>query len=270
MYAIGQQPLLPRIVRYELKYLIPFEWIEPVSEFAAVYCSLDQYSVESENGFYRVNNLYLDSPGYIFLKRRMENAPDRFNMRIRSYGDTPGQRYFLEIKRKAGDVIRKYRSQVSDPGWLLSFPEPGGSACPDCSDAVEIRNRELFERLVRTYDAAPKILTQYLRKAWVSEVDDYARLTFDVDLRYMPESGYNLIPRESEMVSCDPETVFDPGCAVVLELKCTAPHVPLWMIDLVKHFHLQRRGFSKYMTGIREVFQLHRYDMGSQLSVLYH
>ena len=261
-----QQPLPSRIARYELKYLIPFEWIEPISEFAAVYCSLDKYSLKSENGFYRVNNLYMDSPGYIFLRRRMENAPDRFNMRIRSYDDAPGQRYFLEIKRKTHDVIRKYRSQVSDPGWLRSFQEPGCRACSDASDTVEIRNRELFERLVCTYDAAPKILSQYLRKAWVSEVDDYARLTFDVDLRYMPETDYNLVPRESEMVSCDPETVFDPGCAVVLELKCTAPHVPLWMIDLIKYFNLHRTGFSKYMTGICEALQIYRYDTGARVA----
>jgi len=240
--------------------------VDPICDFVSAYCSLDNYSSQTAHGFYRVNNLYLDSPNYLFLKKRMDGAENRFNMRIRSYGDKPSLPYFLEIKQKIGTIIRKYRALVSNKNFHKAFTEPGFTLRePDDSLAVGA-NKDRFERLIYSYRVSPKLLTQYLRKAWVSDVDDYARVTFDRDLRYMPESNYNLMPREEEMVSYDPETLFDPGCSVVLELKCYTLNVPLWMIDLIKYFDLTRRSFSKYMSGALEVLGHHRYDTATRVS----
>ncbi|MDM8549668.1 polyphosphate polymerase domain-containing protein [Desulfobacterales bacterium HSG2] len=268
MRGKSQKNLPPMLERYELKYTIPRELIEPVSDFASVYCSPDKYSLQTESGFYRVNNLYFDSPGYLFLRRRMEGAENRFNMRIRSYGDHPEMPYFLEIKQKIGNVVRKYRAPVTDREWYKVFTEPGAGFCEKNDASAEAKNRALFERSVFSYNASPKVLTQYVRKAWVSDVDDYARVTFDMDLRFMHETGYNLVPREEKMVSCDTEALFDPGCSVILELKCYTSQVPLWMIDLIRYFDLQRRSFSKYMTGVAEVFGLHRYDAASRVAMV--
>ncbi len=121
--------------------------------------------------------------------------------------------------------------------------------------------------MIFSYNVSPKVLTQYIRKAWVSDADDYARVTFDINLRYMPETEYNLIPREEEMIPCDSETVFDVGCSVILELKCYTTQVPLWMIDLIRYFDLRQRGFSKYAAGVIEVLGLHRYDTGVRAAV---
>ncbi len=268
MNADKQKELPPRIERYELKYTIPYAYIEPISEFVSVYCSLDKYSERSENHFYQINNLYFDSPNYLFLKRRIEHNSNRFNMRIRSYSDNPGNLYFLEIKHKVGDVIRKYRSMGSDTMWFLPFIKSGHELEIHCKNETERNNRLLFERLLLTYNAGPKVLTQYMRKAWVSNVDDYARVTFDVSLRCMQENRYNLNPQEDQMVACDAEVIFDPGCSVILELKCQTTKVPLWMLDLVKYFNLRRRSFSKYLTGIYEVFQMNRYDPALRMTML--
>lgn len=268
MSASKQKALPPRIERYELKYTIPFEYIEPISEFASIYCSLDKYSARSATHFYQVNNLYFDSPNYLFLKRRIEHCSNRFNMRIRTYADNPGGIYFLEIKHKIGDVIRKYRSMGDDQMWFMPFISSCHKTKYTPKNPVEANNRQLFERLLKTYNAGPKVLMQYHRKAWVSDVDDYARVTFDVDLRCMPETRYTLAPQENQMISCDPEVVFDPGCAVILELKCQTTQVPFWMLDLIKYFNLTRRSFSKYRTGIFEVFQIYRYDPAVRMSML--
>lgn len=263
-----QNTLPPRIERYELKYTIPFDYIESISEFASIYCSLDTHSENSPNNFYQINNLYFDSPNYLFLKRRIEHNPNRFNMRIRSYTANPHPLYFFEIKHKVGDVIRKYRSRETSNLWFMPFINPECKPPHQPNNGAEAGNRQLFERLLLTYNASPKVLTQYRRKAYVSNVDDYARLTFDLDLRCMPENQYNLIPQEHEMVSCDPEVIFDPGCSVILELKCYTSQVPLWMVDLIKYFNLKRRSFSKYMTGIYEVFQLYRYNNATRMAIL--
>lgn len=266
MRGEAQKILPPRIERLEMKYTIPFSLVDPISEFASVYCSLDKYSAKSENGYYRVNNLYLDSPDYLLLRMRLMHVQNRFNLRVRSYGGDDGVPYYLEIKQKTGQIIRKYRAKVTDPDWYKVYTEPGFESDDESNDSSELHNRKLFERMIYSYNASPKVLTQYNRKAWVSDVDDYARVTFDKDLQFAPESEFNLVPNESVMVSCDPETVFDRDCSVILELKCYSTLFPLWMIDLIKYFDLQRRSFSKYMTGVREVLGLYTYSSASSVA----
>jgi SPX domain protein involved in polyphosphate accumulation len=226
---------------------------------------LDEYSEQTEDGFYRVNNLYFDSPGYLFLKKRLDRSDNRFNLRIRSYGDNPEEPCFFEIKQKKVNIVRKYRAAVYGDDWHELFETPGYTV-PQNENNNAAPNKTLFLKLAYSYDATPKVLTQYRRKAYVSDIDDYARVTFDIDLRYQPEEGYTVVPDEGKMVPLDNETLFDPACSVILELKCYSTEVPLWMIDLIKHFNLRRRSFSKYVTGVSEVLNLFRYDESSRSS----
>ena len=53
--------------RLELKFHIPETMVEPISNFASIYCSPDKYSRDAEGGVYTVNSLYLDSPNYLPL-----------------------------------------------------------------------------------------------------------------------------------------------------------------------------------------------------------
>ncbi len=256
---IFEQHDIPAVLdRYEAKFTIPAFMIEPISEFASVYCEPDKHSEKTGDLFYRVNNLYFDTPNYLFLKKRLEGAEDRFNMRVRSYGDDPGPPFFLEVKQKKSNVVRKFRAKVHDD-WLHDIYQEDGTEQVDTLAGEEDNNRKLFSRLSYAYRAAPRVLTQYRRKAYVSIVDEYARVTFDTDLRYREETGYSLIPDEEKMVPSDDETIFDPGCGVILELKCYCSRVPLWMIDLIRHFDLKRRSFSKYVTGVMNVLNLFTY-----------
>jgi len=271
----NQKAIPPVLERFELKYTIPFEMVEPISNFVSLYAYLDKYSERAEAGFYKINNLYFDTPDYLLLKKRQAESDNRFNMRIRSYGDNPKPPYFLEIKHKMGDILRKYRYPVNSEdlnSFILkhkySYESHEALNAEECDESQK-RNRDIFFRLMRTYNAEPKLLTQYVRKAWISDIDDYARVTFDIDLRYMPEDRYNVLPDESMMVNYDNEVLFDPYCSVILELKCYASSVPLWMIDLIQRFDLRRRGFSKYMSGALELFDRYSYDSGIYGSSLF-
>ncbi|MDY6861821.1 MAG: polyphosphate polymerase domain-containing protein [Thermodesulfobacteriota bacterium] len=245
--------------RYESKFVIPYYMIEPISDFVSVYCSLDEYSKKAGCNFYRVNNLYFDSPDYLFLKKRLDGSDNRFNLRIRAYGDSSLLPYFLEIKQKKVNVVRKFRADVYDEEWHDIFLIPGYKTHKS-RNYKKRSNMDLFFRLADSYNATPKVLTQYMRMAYISDVDGYARVTFDTDLRYQVEEGYNLIPDEDKMVANDNSTLFDPGCNVILELKCHTAQVPLWMIDLIRYFNLQKRSFSKYVTGVSDVLNLYKYD----------
>lgn len=254
--------------RYELKFVVPANMVGPISDFASVYCSIDKYSAMSENCFYRVNNLYFDTPNYLFLRKRIEGSENRFNMRIRTYSDTTSMPCRFEIKQKNVNIIRKYKVVIHDENWHRLFEDDGyGLYNEEDIEASSIK--KLFLRMAYSYNAAPKVLSQYLRKAYISDVDDYARITFDTDLRYQPADGYNLIPDENKMVPLDDETLFDPDCSVVLELKCNVSQVPLWMIDLIRHFDLFRRSFSKYVTGVSNVLKLYKSDPGLRQAAVF-
>ncbi len=258
-----------RLERYESKFVIPFSMIEPISDFASVYCFLDLHSIDCGNadGFYVINNLYFDTPDYLFLRKRLDMTENRFNMRIRSYDDNHGLPCFFEIKQKKSTIIRKFRARIDEPGWPGTFQNPDYELDEDV-DKGEDSDKWLFLKTVWAYGAEPKVLTQYRRKAYVSDVDHYARVTFDMALKYQPADGYSLIPDEEKMIPLDNETLFDPGCNVILELKCFSTQVPLWMIDLIRRFDLRRRGFSKYKTGVSEVINSFGYDHFFRNSVL--
>jgi len=263
-----QEPSPPILERYELKFVVPEYMIESISDFVSVYCSLDKYSAKAEDNFYRVNNLYFDSPNYLFLRKRLEGSDNRFNMRIRSYGDDPEIPCFFEVKQKRVNLVRKFRARVHDKNWHQMFEVPGYKLYKEKTPKAN-SNKNLFFRMACAYNASPKVLTQYQRKAYVSDIDDYGRVTFDTDLRYHVEEGYNIIPDENKMVPLDHESVFEPGCNVILELKCHSTQVPLWMIDLIRGFDLRRRSFSKYVTGVAEVLNLYRYDPSFIQTTLY-
>jgi SPX domain protein involved in polyphosphate accumulation len=254
----GAQEIPPVLDRYEAKYTIPATLIDDISAFIRPYCSLDKYSEREPDMFYKINSLYFDSPGFAFLRQRLCRAPNRFNMRVRTYGDAPQLPYFLEIKQKKGDIVRKYRAKVFETNihnllcCAASGEESGG--------AEDAANTDLFRRMVHTYNAQPQVVVQYRRKAYISECDDYARVTFDKELRYRRETRYVPLPVENEMAPCDIETCFDPGACVILELKCYTKFVPLWMLDLVRAFQLKQRGFSKFSTCMRPIFA--RYSCG--------
>lgn len=260
MRAVPYKGVSYLVERYESKFTIPTALVEPIADFVSVYCLLDAYSEQAEDGFYRVNNLYFDSPNYLFLKKRLDRSDSRFNLRIRSYGDKPTTPCFFEIKQKKANIVRKYRAAIHDKSWSELFEAPG-YVLPQKENSTDVSNMALFLRMVAAYNATPKVLTQYKRKAYVSDVDDYARVTFDLDLRYQPEESYTIVPDEDRMVPLDNATLFDPDCSVILELKCYSTEVPLWMIDLIRHFDLRRRSFSKYASGVCEVLNLFRYDV---------
>jgi len=254
--------------RYELKFVIPDDMIEPISDFCSIYCRPDKYSEKSQGGFYTVNSLYFDTPHYLFLSKRIVGSENRFNMRVRTYGDRAVP-CFLEIKQKRVDIVRKYRARVDDDGWYQMFEIPG-YAPNRGENTIDTSNMNLFYRLAHTHNAGPVVLTQYRRRAYVSQVDDYARVTIDKDLKYQPAEGYKLIPDGEQATNYDNSTVFDPECNVIVEMKCDSVRVPYWMIDMIRNFNLQRRSFSKYVFSITEILNQYHYDTSYRQATIKH
>jgi len=115
MLPNSQKEMPNKLERYELKYFIPESWVEPISEYLSMYCSLDKHSEKTNDHYYMVYSLYLDSPSLTFLQQRLNGSENRFNMRIRSYDSKESLPRFLEIKQKKNTIIRKYRAKIDSP-----------------------------------------------------------------------------------------------------------------------------------------------------------
>lgn len=264
MKVVGSAPVLER---YELKFTIPRDKVEEIAAFAKPYCHMDRFSAAAPDGFYQVNSLYFDSPDFHFLENRLQGRENRFNMRVRSYGPQPVLPYFLEVKQKRGDIIRKYRARIREEN-LQRVLDPGEDLEKDWVVPGDIENAALFRRLVHTYNASPVVHTSYKRLALFSHCDEYARVTFDIGLRYKAQREYRPLDGAEDFAPSDEENCFDEGCSVILELKCYSKHVPLWMVDLIRKFELRRRGFSKYSAALAQVFRSYRFDDSQRMSPL--
>ena len=242
--------------RYELKFLIPFSMVDEISEYVEIFCELDPYSNREPDKFYKVNNIYLDSPNFLFLQKRLSGIDHRFNLRLRSYGDDPVFPYFCEVKHKTCGIVKKKRAKIYEDNWRDVF-ENGYFGMED-GQVLEDQNdyKAHFLRLAYVHNAEPKVFTQYRRKAYASVVDDYARVTFDRDLRYERRDTYDLTPMEDNLVHYDNPLNFHDEANIILELKCTT-QVPKWCMDMITIFNLERTSFSKYVTGVSEVLQDH-------------
>jgi len=260
MTSIAQKEIPNKLERYELKYLIPESWISPISEYLSIYCSLDKHSEKTHDHFYMVYSLYLDSPSLTFFKQRMNGAENRFNMRIRTYDINTCLPCFFEIKQKKNTIMKKFRAKINDPDWQKYFTHN----IPEEMSSHEIVL--LFYRLLQSYNASPKVFTQYRRKAYISDIDDYARATFDIDLSACPQTEFQLSSGAYRMAPYDHELWFSPGTSVILELKCYSTNVPLWMIDLIHKFNLERKRFSKYVSSLTESYSLYYFQYNDRFS----
>jgi len=239
--------ILPQIpARYEFKYVVSEQVARAIAAAIAPFCELDRHSAAAPDCQYSITSLYLDSPGRAFHLAKVHRQHKRLKLRIRTYGDEADGPVFFEVKRKVGDVVLKSRAAAPGEGWSdrLIGPQPGSA------DHAERQFRALLE----SFGAQPTLLANYRREAYVSTVDDYARVTFDRRLRYQPCSHWELLGA-AQSWSAQDDVLATRGTAdgLVLELKATRA-VPLWMSALVRRFDLMRCGFSKYCTGVERLW----------------
>ena len=248
MSVSAVSPLL--LQRYELKYLIPLEMVDEISKFIEGHCVMDYYSQIAPQNSYVINSLYFDTLTNLLLRRKLAGLDGTYSLRVRSYGYDPKPPFFTEVKYKKNDFSNKMRAKVDVENWAEMLED---GVAPADMDPKSRSFLEQFLFLMHKDGARPQVLTQYRRKAYLSEIDNYARVTFDRDLRYQVEDRYNVYPDEKQMCHYDIDEIYPhPDQCVILELKCEK-QIPLWMMQLIQRFDLTRRGFSKYGSSIMEI-----------------
>ena len=235
--------------RFEAKYIIPRQLVEPIKQFIRPYCAMDKHC-QAAGGRYYIITLQLDSPALSLHQAKEWEASHRFKLRVRTYGKPPGHApVFLEIKRKYFERVIKSRACIPFDQW-----KPGILQRHERDLALKsVKEREAFREFVRLaeeIDARPLVYVRYSREAYTGLFDHYARVTFDSQLCYQPAFDMYNWGGDGRFISMDSGLVrHRKESSLVLEVKCTE-QVPTWMVELVQEFDLIRCGNCKYSTAI--------------------
>lgn len=233
------------IERYEYKYLIPSSLVDPIRAAVRTTSKIDKYA--GPDGTYRIRSLYFDTDRFDLFWANERAAPDRFKLRARSYPGKPSP-VFLEVKRRVLDVIVKTRAAVPADAWREVL---AGDAAALAALSPSARSGALkFLAPYHRHHVRPVVLVEYEREAYISEVDSYARLTFDRKIVVQPQESLDLEanPRSWRPIDHPAQTrTLEPVC--VLELKFER-RPPRWMVAFVRRLELVRYSFSKYCYGV--------------------
>ena len=231
------------IRRYERKYLVPDHLCHEIAFWVQGICDLDPFGQKAHDRAYTIHSLYYDTPTLEFYEEKEARKMDRAKPRVRFYGDRPGDQVWLEVKRKVNGVVIKSRGAIPTTIW----PQ----VLEDSTTALDTSAVRAFAALVLGRGAVPTAHIAYRREAWISQIDSYARVTFDRAITAASARGSASleVPSEDWTAIDGADKCHFHTSPTVLELKCEA-YVPTWMMDLVRHFGLQEMSYSKYCHGV--------------------
>jgi len=239
-----------RFERLELKYLVNESMAQRIRQDVKAYCETDPHNNVLSGDFgrapgYPISSCYLDSPSLAFHAAKERGDPDRLKLRIRTYSSTSPAS--LEIKRRRSAVINKTRVMVERNRVEEAI---SGEFTGNAKAEKESSILSDFALLAAKFGARPTLRVGYWREAFESQVDTYARVTFDRRITVAESSRWYREPGKEAWNSFNDywrsHGLQNP---VVLELKCeTVP--PVWMIDLIRKYDLRQTSFSKYSIGV--------------------
>lgn len=237
---------LSKIKHYELKYTLTTKMAVEIRDYIKGFCSLDEHVPLGEDG-YIVNNLYFDTPNLRFYFDTKFRRLTRYKLRARFYGEKTSDFIWPEIKYRQGNVIWKTRRKIPVERWPELFAlQKSEERKPVLKDRLDT-----FEDLLHWYGAEPVLHVRYFREPYVTQIEEYGRITFDRGLSYrMAHGSIELLHGSHEMLYYDdPITTIHHESPMILEIKVERL-VPFWVIDIIKTFGLVQRPFSKYCYGI--------------------
>lgn len=249
------------MLRYERKYLVPYELLDSFRARVKPFVRPDIYGNGNGNGIskflpqYTVRSIYFDTRNLECHTEKTEGVELRKKFRIRTYNDYTDEAVAVfEIKKKLENRIYKYRSfadwedvpllmQTSDIERYI-HPDESGRSFDDAS-------RFFFHVLKRKL--SPTVLVVYEREAYHGVFDSGVRITFDKNIRS------HLYPVITDMFKKrDLKHLYKKH--FILEIKYFTEKMPSWIKSVVEEFKLRHQALSKYTIG---------FDVHAQNSLTY-
>lgn len=243
-------PTLPMerilVSRREYKYAIADRQLPAIRDYLLRYCVPDANAQTPD--WYAIRSLYLDDSDFTLFQDAKIKAPYRLKLRARAYGDASGS-IKLEVKRRVRDLVVKTSATVKAPQWAERAP--GG--LPALA-ALNLPSMAEFVQFAETFRATPRLLVYYERQAFSSLVDDYVRVTFDRHIQCQSLTRWDLRGDPRAWLPLDaPRAFAQSDSQYVMEVKFT-DNPPDWLRDMILHFGLERRGYSKYVRGVARLW----------------
>jgi len=237
--------------RREFKYLVDRARLPALRSALAAWCLRDKHA--GPDGTYGLRSLYYDAPDMRLFKANEVENPLRFKARIRTYSDAPSAPVVAEVKFRDVDVIRKTRTVMPRGDWTAGL-RPGAPLDP-------------FTVRMHRHNLSPIVLVDYRREAYMSRVDEYARVSIDTAIRCQSMREHDLRGHDSLWRPIDhTERTFMHSSACVVELKW-ADAAPQWMMQLVQRMEFIRHSFSKYCFSVYSLAEDHMRDYRDAQSV---
>ena len=227
--------------RFELKYLMHWRDVDPLIKSMKPYVVPDEHG---DDGRYRVNSLYYDSPDLRAYFEKINGYLRRFKVRVRTYGHpTLDSSAFIEIKARDNQTVTKRRT-------FLTLGEAYRFMDGDEADITSSNPTVLAEigGLRELYQLQPTLSVSYQRIAFKSIYEEDCRITFDVGVK---ASASDLALE----TSCEGGQHILPPQVAVLEVKVTN-RAPSWLLTLLAKHECRIKRVSKYCMGIDRCVQL--------------
>jgi SPX domain protein involved in polyphosphate accumulation len=249
------------MLRYERKYLVPYEILDSLRSRVKPFVRPDIYANGNGNGNgsflpqYTVRSIYFDTRNLECHQEKTEGVELRKKFRIRTYNDYSDEAVAVfEIKKKIENRIQKHRSYAEweDVPRLMETADIEKYIQPDESgQSLEDASRFFFHVFKR--NLKPTVLVVYEREAYHGVFDPGVRITFDKNIRSL------ISPKLADMFKKrDLKQLYRNH--FILEIKYFTPEMPIWAKSLVEEFKLRHQALSKYTIG---------YDVHTQNSLTY-
>ena len=234
--------------RYELKFVVSGEESKRFLELAGELLVIDPYGPA---GGYRVSSQYFDTQDRRCYREKIDGVSDRRKLRLRFYGEVDGdatfaqRAFFLELKHRASETIRKERLPLAPAGARAMLDDAGElldaatHAAPGAETNGELASMLRFAGARRL--VASNVIT-YHREAWMGAVDPRLRITFDSSL-------HALSPERFLHVSAGVGEQILTATRLLLEVKFDT-WIPGWVKDVLKKLAIRPLRFSKYARGV--------------------
>lgn len=216
--------------RYEKKYRIS------EAQREALLRETEGHLIPDSHGKSRLHSIYLDTADYRLIRESITAGAYKEKLRLRSYGLPEGNdNVFFEIKKKYKGIVYKRRILLpldSAYNYIAGGPPP---------QKGQIMNE--IDYAMRVYGSlSPKMQISCDREAYFAADDGDVRLTFDSELRFLPNpEGFG---GEGEEIIPDTE--------LILEIK-TAGAVPMWLSAALSKCEIFSAPFSKYGTAYKKL-----------------
>lgn len=220
--------------RTEIKFLITRKQMQAVQKKLPAYMEPDKYC--RDGAFYSIYNIYFDTDDNTLIRASVAKPAYKEKLRLRTYASPagPGDKVFLELKKKTNGVVHKRRAGMT-MAEAEAFLQKG--VLPPAKDYAQEQILRELAFFLEQNKVQPAAYISYKRMAFFGREDSSLRVTFDFDITTRrqdltlrsPSYGLQLLEPEH----------------FLMEVKFTGA-VPFWLAQLLGEQDIYKTSFSKY------------------------